>query len=79
MFVSSILKQTSKPNGLEGNGYKAGGFDEDNGMGRQVETLNGVTDDLADFEDESVETVELGAKINLADGRGRLSTPRSSR
>ena len=56
-----------------GNGYKAGGFDEDNGMGRQVETLNGVTDDLADFEDESVETVELGAKINLADGRGRLN------
>ncbi|MDB4262966.1 TonB-dependent receptor [Porticoccaceae bacterium] len=56
-----------------GNGYKAGGFDEDNGMGRQVETLNGVTDDLADFEDESVETVEIGAKINLADGRGRLN------
>lgn len=56
-----------------GNGYKAGGFDEDNAMGREVETLNGVTDDLADFEDESVETIELGAKINLADGRGRLN------
>ena len=56
-----------------GNGYKAGGFDEDNGMGREVETVNGVTDDLADFEDESVETIELGAKINLADGRGRLN------
>lgn len=56
-----------------GNGYKAGGFDEDNGMGRQVETLNGVTDDLADFEDESVETIEIGAKINLQDGRGRLN------
>ena len=56
-----------------GNGYKAGGFDEDNGMGREVETLNGVTDDLADFEDESVETLEIGAKINLADGRGRLN------
>ena len=56
-----------------GNGYKAGGFDEDNGMGREVETLNGVTDDLADFEDESVETIEIGAKINLADGRGRLN------
>jgi len=56
-----------------GNGYKAGGFDEDNGMGREIETVNGVTDDLADFEDESVETIELGAKINLADGRGRLN------
>ena len=56
-----------------GNGYKAGGFDEDNGMGRELETVNGVTDDLADFEDESVETIEIGAKINLADGRGRLN------
>ena len=56
-----------------GNGYKAGGFDEDNGMGREVETVGGITDDLADFEDESVETVELGAKIDLADGRGRLN------
>ena len=56
-----------------GNGYKAGGFDEDNGMGREIETVNGVTDDLADFEDESVETIEIGAKINLADGRGRLN------
>ena len=56
-----------------GNGYKAGGFDEDNGLGREVETVAGVTDDLADFEDESVETVELGAKIDLADGRGRLN------
>jgi outer membrane receptor protein involved in Fe transport len=56
-----------------GNGYKAGGFDEDNGLGREVETVGGVTDDLADFEDESVETVELGAKIELADGRGRLN------
>ncbi len=56
-----------------GNGYKAGGFDEDNGMGREIETVDGVTDDLADFEDESVETVEIGAKIDLADGRGRLN------
>lgn len=56
-----------------GNGYKAGGFDEDNGMGRELETINGVTDDLADFEDETVETIEVGAKINLADGRGRLN------
>ena len=45
-----------------GNGHKAGGFDEDNGLGREVETVAGVTDDLADFEDESVETAELGAK-----------------
>jgi outer membrane receptor protein involved in Fe transport len=56
-----------------GNGYKAGGFDEDNGLGREVETVAGITDDLADFEDESVETVEVGAKIDLADGRGRLN------
>ena len=56
-----------------GNGYKAGGFDEDNGLGRELETVNGITDDLADFEDESVETLEIGAKINLADGRGRLN------
>ena len=56
-----------------GNGYKAGGFDEDNGMGRELETVNGVTDDLADFEDETVETIEIGAKINLAEGRGRLN------
>ena len=56
-----------------GNGYKAGGFDEDNGMGRELETVDGVTDDLADFEDETVETIEIGAKINLADGRGRLN------
>ena len=56
-----------------GNGYKAGGFDEDNGMGRELETVDGITDDLADFEDETVETIEIGAKINLADGRGRLN------
>ena len=56
-----------------GNGYKAGGFDEDNGMGRELETVNGITDDLADFEDENVETIEIGAKIDLADGRGRLN------
>ncbi|MFW2421000.1 MAG: TonB-dependent receptor [Porticoccaceae bacterium] len=57
-----------------GNGYKAGGFDEDNGMGREVEEISaGVFDDLADFEDESVETLEIGAKINLAEGRGRLN------
>ena len=56
-----------------GNGYKAGGFDEDNGLGRELVTVNGVTDDLADFEDETVETIEIGAKINLADGRGRLN------
>lgn len=57
-----------------GNGYKAGGFDEDNGMGREVEEITtGVFDDLADFEDESVETIEIGAKISLADGRGRMN------
>lgn len=56
-----------------GNGYKAGGFDEDNGMGRELETVNGITDDIAVFEDETVDTIEIGAKINLADGRGRLN------
>ena len=56
-----------------GNGYKAGGFDEDNGMGREVETVDGITDDIAVFEDETVDTIEIGAKINLADGRGRLN------
>ena len=46
------------------NGYKAGGFDEDNGLGRE---------DVAEYEDETVVSVELGAKITLADGRGRLN------
>lgn len=46
------------------NGFKAGGFDEDNSLGRL---------DVAEFEDESVESIELGAKITLGGGRGRLN------
>lgn len=44
------------------NGYKAGGFDENNSLGRL---------DVAEFEDETVLAYELGAKIDLAGGRGR--------
>ena len=47
-----------------GNGFKAGGFDEDNSLGRL---------DVAEFEDESVNSIELGAKITIGDGRGRLN------
>lgn len=47
-----------------GNGYKAGGFDEDNPMGVLA---------VAEFEDETVDSVELGAKIDVADGAGRLN------
>jgi len=47
-----------------GNGYKAGGFDEDNSMG-SVDTI--------EFEDESVNSAELGAKLDLLDGRARLN------
>ena len=46
------------------NGFKAGGFDEDNSLGRL---------DVAEFEDESVESIELGAKISLGGGRGRFN------
>tara|TARA_R110002110_G_scaffold406421_1_gene626306 strand:- start:113924 stop:116164 length:2241 start_codon:yes stop_codon:yes gene_type:complete len=46
------------------NGFKAGGFDEDNSLGRL---------DVAEFEDESVQSIEIGAKLDLADGRGRLN------
>ena len=46
------------------NGYKAGGFDEDNALGRQ---------DVAEFEDESVTAFEVGAKMMLGGGAGRLN------
>ena len=46
------------------NGYKAGGFDEDNQLGRL---------DVAEFEDETVVSFEVGAKMDLAGGRGRLN------
>lgn len=47
-----------------GNGYKAGGFDEDNGRGFL---------EVAEYEDENAETIELGAKMDLWDGRARLN------
>jgi outer membrane receptor protein involved in Fe transport len=47
-----------------GNGFKAGGFDEDNSLGRL---------DVAEFEDESVVSIEAGAKITIGGGRGRLN------
>ncbi len=43
-------------------GYKAGGFDTSNNMDRSRE-----------FEDESVESVELGLKWTLLDGRARVN------
>ncbi|MCB1843721.1 MAG: TonB-dependent receptor [Halioglobus sp.] len=46
------------------NGYKAGGFDEDNTRGRT---------DVAEYEDETVQGVEVGAKMDLWDGRARLN------
>ena len=47
-----------------GNGYKAGGFDEDNTRGYL---------DVQEYEDEEAETIELGAKMDLWDGRARLN------
>ena len=47
-----------------GNGYKAGGFDEDNGRGYL---------DAQEYEDENAESIEIGAKMDLWDGRGRLN------
>lgn len=47
-----------------GTGYKAGGFDEDNVRGFF---------DVQEFEDETVTTYEVGAKMTLLEGRGRLN------
>lgn len=47
-----------------GNGYKAGGFDEDNGRGNIP---------AQEYEDETSETIEIGAKMDLFEGRGRLN------
>lgn len=47
-----------------GNGYKAGGFDEDNALANL---------DAQEYEDEGSETIELGAKMDLWDSRGRLN------
>ena len=46
------------------NGYKSGGFDEDNALGNL---------DFAEFEDESVVSLEIGSKLTLLGGRGRLN------
>jgi iron complex outermembrane receptor protein len=45
-----------------GNGYKAGGFDESNGL-----------DISREFEDESVDHYEIGAKMEMWDNRVRLN------
>jgi len=47
-----------------GNGYKAGGFDEDNGRGNIP---------AQEYEDETSTTIELGAKLDVFDGRGRVN------
>ncbi len=53
------------------NGYKAGGFDEDNSLGREfVESLGR---DVSTYEDEEVDSWEVGAKVVLMEGRGRLN------
>ncbi|PLW70237.1 hypothetical protein C0039_03245 [Pseudohalioglobus lutimaris] len=53
------------------NGYKAGGFDEDNSLGREFDETLGR--DVSTFEDEEVDSWEVGAKIILMEGRGRLN------
>jgi outer membrane receptor protein involved in Fe transport len=47
-----------------GNGYKAGGFDEDNTRGNLL---------TQEYDDETSESIELGAKLDLWEGRGRLN------
>jgi outer membrane receptor protein involved in Fe transport len=47
-----------------GNGYKAGGFDEDNAQANV---------DAQEYEDENSESIEFGAKMDLWEGRGRLN------
>lgn len=47
-----------------GNGYKAGGFDEDNAQANL---------DSQEYEDEESESIEIGAKMDLWGGRGRLN------
>lgn len=53
------------------NGYKAGGFDEDNSLGREFD--EGLGRDVSTYEDEEVDAWEVGTKIVLMDGRGRLN------
>ncbi|MFQ3325161.1 MAG: iron complex outermembrane receptor protein [Pseudomonadales bacterium] len=47
-----------------GNGYKAGGFDEDNARGNLLTQA---------YDDEGSESIEFGAKMDLWEGRGRLN------
>jgi outer membrane receptor protein involved in Fe transport len=47
-----------------GNGYKAGGFDEDNAQANV---------DAQEYDDETSESIEFGAKMDLWEGRGRLN------
>lgn len=46
------------------NGFKAGGYDQDNAR------ANATTEE---FDEETVESIELGAKMRLWDGRARLN------
>ncbi len=46
------------------NGFKAGGYDQDNAR------ADATTEE---FDEETVEAIELGAKMDLWDGRGRLN------
>ena len=47
-----------------GTGYKAGGFDERNTFG---------TAETEEFDDETVDSYEIGAKMTLLDGRARVN------
>jgi outer membrane receptor protein involved in Fe transport len=47
-----------------GNGYKAGGFDEDNALANIA---------AQEYDDETSESIEFGAKMDLWEGRGRLN------
>ncbi|MCZ6830074.1 MAG: TonB-dependent receptor [Gammaproteobacteria bacterium] len=46
------------------NGYKGGGYDEDNSLGNV---------DTQEYDDEEVDSVELGAKMEVWDGRARIN------
>jgi outer membrane receptor protein involved in Fe transport len=52
-------------------GYKAGGYDEDNSLGREFDETLGR--DVSGFEDEEVDSFGIGAKIGFGDGRGRMN------
>lgn len=49
-------------------GYKAGGFD----ISRAASTVTGISPDF-EFEDETVNNMEVGLKARILDGRGRVN------